>query len=121
MFVDANHNDETVTRQSRSGYIVFLNSLPIYWHFKKQTSCDTSTFGSKFVALDQSTEYTRGLCYKIIIIGIPVTEPSFVYDDNHSVLCNMTAPQSTLKKNPNAIAFHLEEKNVHETSGELHK
>ena len=52
-------------------------------------------------------EYTRGLRYKLKNFGILVTEPSFVYGDNQSVLCNMTAPQSTLKKNSNAIALHF--------------
>ena len=38
---------------------------------------------------------------------IPVTEPEFVYGDNQSVLCNTTAPQSTLKKRSNGIALHF--------------
>ena len=75
IFVDTDHDSENVTRRSRSGYIVFLNSAPIYWNPKKQTSCDTSTFGSEFVALKQSMEYTRGIFYKLRMFGIPVTEP----------------------------------------------
>ena len=51
VYVDADHDGETVTRRSRSRYIVFLNSAPIYWLSKKQTSCETSTFGSEFFAL----------------------------------------------------------------------
>ena len=38
---------------------------------------------------------------------IPVTEPEFVYGDNQPILCNTTAPQSTLKKKSNDIAFHF--------------
>ena len=37
--------EETVTKW----YIVFINSAPIYWLSKKQTSCETSTFGSDFL------------------------------------------------------------------------
>ena len=76
-FVDADHAGDNVTRRSRSGYIVFLNSAPIYWHSKKQALCETSTFGNNFLALKQSTEYTRELCYNLRIFGVPVTEPSF--------------------------------------------
>jgi hypothetical protein len=36
---------------------VFLNGAPIYWSYKKQSSCETSTFGSEFVAIKQATEY----------------------------------------------------------------
>ena len=107
VYVDADHAGEFVTRRSRTGYIVFLNSAPIYWLSKKQTSCETSTFRSEFVAMKQATEYTRGLRYKLRMFGIPVTEPAFVHGDNQSVLCNTTAPQSTLKTKSNAIAFHF--------------
>ena len=69
--------------------------------------CETSTFGSEFVAMKQATEYTRGLRYKLRMFGIPVTEPAFVHGDNQSILCNRTTPQSTLKKKSNAIAFRF--------------
>ena len=107
VFVDADHAGECLTRRSRTGFIVFLNNAPIYWLSKKQTSCETSTFGSEFVALKQACEYVKGLRYKLRMFGIPVTEPAFVFGDNKSVLCNTTMPGSTLKKKSNAIAFHF--------------
>ena len=36
VYVDADHAGETLTRRSRSGYIVFLNSAPIYWLSKSK-------------------------------------------------------------------------------------
>ncbi len=61
VFVDADHADDLLTRLSRTGFIVILNGAPIYWSSKKQTSCETSTFGSEFVDMKQATEYIRGL------------------------------------------------------------
>ena len=107
VFVDADHAGETVTRRSRTGFIVFLNGAPIYWSSKRQNSVETSTFGSEFVAMKQATEYVRGLRYKLRMMGIKVDEPAFVFGDNKSVLCNTTAPESTLKKKSNAIAYHF--------------
>ncbi len=107
VFVDADHAGDLITRGSRTGFIVFLNGAPIYWSSKKQTSCETSTFGSEFVAMKQATEYIRGLRYKLRMMGITVDEPAFVFGDNQSVLANTTAPGSTLKKKPNAIAYHF--------------
>ena len=86
---------------------MFLNNAPLYWSSKKQTSCETSTFGSEFVAMKQATEYVRGLGYKLRMMGIKVDEPAFVFGDNQSVLCDTTAPASTLKKKSNAIAYHF--------------
>jgi hypothetical protein len=105
--VDADHAGDLLTRGSRSGFIVFLYGASIYWSSKKQTSCETSTFGSEFVAMKQATEYIRGLRYKLRMMGITVDEPSFVLGDNQSVLANTTSPGSTLKKKSNAIAYHF--------------
>ena len=106
-FVDADHAGETLTRRSRTGYIVLLNSAPIYWFSKKNASVETSTFGSEFMAMKQATEYLRGLRYKLRMFGIPVDGPAFVYGDNQSVLVNSSMPASTLKKKSQAIAFHF--------------
>jgi hypothetical protein len=56
VYVDSNHAGDSVTRGSQTGFVVFLNGAPIYWSSKKQISCETSTFGSKFVAMKQATE-----------------------------------------------------------------
>jgi len=107
VYVDSDHAGDLVTRRSRTGFIVFLNNAPIYWSSKKQGSCETSTFGSEFVAMKQATEYVRGLRFKLRMMGITVNEPAFVFGDNQSVLANTTAPASTLKKKSNAIAYHF--------------
>jgi hypothetical protein len=86
---------------------MFLNGAPIYWSSKKQTSCETSTFGSEFVAMKQATEYIRGLRYKLRKMGVMVDEPAYVFGDNQSVLANTNAPGSTLKKKSNTIGYHF--------------
>ena len=40
-------------------------------------------------------------------MGIPVTEPTFVYGDNQSVLANTSNPDSQLKKKSLSIAYHF--------------
>ncbi len=107
VFVDADHAGDLITRHSQTGFIVFLNGAPIYWSSKKQTSCETSTFGSKFVAMKQATEYIRRLRYKLQMMGITVDKPAYVFGDNQLVLANTTAPGSTSKKKSNAIAYHF--------------
>ena len=106
-YVDADHATDTTTRKSRSGFLVFLNNAPIYWMSKKQTSVETSSFGSEFCAMKQCTEYVRGLRYKLRMMGIPCEEPTFIYGDNQSVLFNTSIPESTLKKKSQSIAYHF--------------
>jgi hypothetical protein len=106
-FVDADHAGDTITRRSRTGFFVFLNSAPIYWMSKKQSSVETSSFGSEFTVMKQCTEYLRGLRYKLRMMGIPCEGPAYVYGDNQSVLANTTIPDSTLKKKSQSIAYHF--------------
>ena len=105
--VDADHASDTVTRRSRTGFLVYLNCALIYWLSKKQTSCESSSFGSEFVAMKQCCEYIRGLRYKLRMMGIPVVGPTYIFGDNQSVLANTTIPDSTLKKKSQSIAYHF--------------
>ena len=51
-YVDADHASNTVTRRSRTGFLVYLNCAPIYWYSKKQSTIETSSFGSEFITRD---------------------------------------------------------------------
>ena len=55
--VDADHASDTVSRQSRTGFLIYLNCALVYWWSKKQTSVESSSFGSEFVAMKQCCEY----------------------------------------------------------------
>lgn len=44
MFVDASHASNVVTRQSRTGVLLYVNHAPIIWYLKKQNSVETSSF-----------------------------------------------------------------------------
>ena len=105
--VDADHATDTVSRRSRTGYLVFLNSSLVYWKSAKQTSVESSSFGSEFIAMKQCCEYLRGLRYKLRMMGIPVEGPAYIQGDNQSVLANTTIPDSTLKKKSQSIAYHF--------------
>ena len=50
-FVDADHASGKVTRRSQTGIIIFGNKAPLVMFSNFQTSVQTSTFGSEFLAL----------------------------------------------------------------------
>ena len=105
--VDADHASDTVTRRSRTGFFVYLNSSLVHWSSKKQTSVESSSFGSEFIAMKQCCECLRGLRHKLRMMGIPCEGPAYIYGDNQSVLANTTIPDSTLKKKNQSIAHHF--------------
>ena len=105
--VDADHASDTVTRRSRTGFMVWINCCLVHFMSKKQATVETSSFGSEFIAMKQCCEYLRGLRYKLRMMGIPVIGPCYIQGDNQSVLANTTNPGSTLKKKSQSIAYHF--------------
>jgi Fe-S-cluster containining protein len=107
MFVDASHAANVITRQSRTGVLIFVNRAPILWFSKKQSTIETSSFGSEFQALKVGMELLIGLRYKIRMMGVPLEGYAHVKVDNMSVVKNTSVPESQLKKKSNSIAYHF--------------
>ena len=106
LFVDSDHANDQCTRRSRTGYIIYLNMAPITWFSKKQSTIETSVFGAEFVAMKQGMETLRGLRYKLRMMGVSLSGPSYIYGDNMSVIHNTQRPESTLKKKSNSVCYH---------------
>ena len=79
---------------------------PIVWFSKKQATIKTSVFGAEFVAMKQGMECLRGLRYKLRMMGVAISGPSYIYGDNMSVIHNTQRPESMLKKKSNSICYH---------------
>jgi hypothetical protein len=106
MFVDSDHAGDKLARRSRTGFFIFLNSAPIQWMSKKQSTIETSVFGAEFVAMKQGMEALRGLRYKLRMMGVAINGPSYIYGDNMSVIHNTQRPESMLKKKSNSVCYH---------------
>ena len=48
-FVDSDHAGDKITRQPRTGYIIFLNNAPIAWLYKNQATIETSVSERNFL------------------------------------------------------------------------
>jgi hypothetical protein len=78
-FIDANHAGNLVTQWSQTGILLFVNKALVMWYSKQQNAVETSTFGSKFVAMQIGTEMIEALCYKLWIFGVPIDGPANVF------------------------------------------
>jgi hypothetical protein len=47
---------------------------------------ESSVFGAEFVEMKNDIATCRGLCYKLIMMGVALSAPTFVYGDNMSVV-----------------------------------
>lgn len=111
-FVDSDHAGDRITRRSQTGILLYCNSAPIIWYSKRQATCETSTFGSEFVALRIATELIISMRYKLRMFGIPIMGEANVFCDNEAVYKNSTFAESTLKKKHNSICYHRVRENV---------
>ena len=106
MWFDSDHSGDKVTRRSRTGYFIFLNTALINWLSKKQATIEVSVFEAEFVAMKTGVEELRGTRYKLRMMVVPLTGPTYVYCNNMSVIYNTSEPESTLKKKSNSICYH---------------
>ena len=106
MMCNSDHTREKITRCSSTGFFILCNLALIDWVSKKHATIETSVFGAEFVAMKHDIEKLRGLRYKLRMMGIPLTGPSFIYDVNESHVTNLTKLELTLKKKCNSICYH---------------
>ena len=56
------------------------------WLFKKQATLENSVFGAEFIVMKQGMEAVCGIQYKLWMMGVRISGPTFVYVDNMSVI-----------------------------------
>jgi hypothetical protein len=108
---DSDHAGCKSTRRSRTGILIFCNLALIQWISKRQPTIETSVFGTEFVTMKHGIKALRGLHYKLRMMGVPLTGPSFIYGDNKSQVTSSSVPESTLKKKSHSICYHA----IHES------
>ena len=55
-FIDSDHTGDKITRRSHIGILLYINSTPISWYSKKQTTVESATYGSESIALRLTSE-----------------------------------------------------------------
>ena len=106
LYVDSDHAGEKRTRRSRLGFFVFTNTALVQWFSKQQATIETSVFGAEFVAMKIGMESLRGQRYKLRMMGVGISGPSYIYGDNMLVIHNTQRPESMPKKKSNSICYH---------------
>ena len=86
--------------------IFFLNNTPVKWYSKRQSTVESSTYGSEMVAGRITVELAIEMRYKLRELGVPIIGSCLLFGDNASMITNVTVPASQLKKKHNAIGYH---------------
>ena len=56
--------------------------------------------------MKQGIDALRGLRYKLRMIGIPISSPSYIHGDNMSVLHNTSRQESIIRKKSDSFCYH---------------
>ena len=111
-FVDANLYHDLVSGKSVTGILHFFNKTPIDWFSKLQSTVETATFGSEYVAARTCTEQIIDLRMTLRYLGVPVEGPSYMLGDNKTVVDTAAHPQSSAYRTRIFSYFILVIKNI---------
>ena len=105
-YVDANLYHDIISGRSVTGILHFFNQTPIDWFSKLQSTVETATYGSEYVAARTCTEQIIDLRITLRYLGVPLAGKSMMFGDNQSVVNSSMQPHSKLHKRHNALAYH---------------
>jgi hypothetical protein len=105
-YVDANLYHDMVTGRSVTGILHLINQTPFDFFSKKQDTVETATYGSEFVAARTCTEQIIEIRALLRYLGVPVTEHTYMFGDNKSVVDSSMKPDAKLNKRHVMLSFH---------------
>lgn len=105
-YVDANLYHDALTGRSLTACLHFVNATPIDWYSKKQSTVETATYSSEFVAARTCVEQIIDLRTTLRYLGVPIEDSSYMFGDNESVVNSATNLYAKLHKRHTALAFH---------------
>ena len=106
IWVDADHAHDKVTCRSVTGVVVMLNNVIVKTFSKRQTTVESSTYGSEIIAARIATDMAVEIRHMLHMLGVPIDGSALMLGDNKSVVLNTTIPSSALKKKHQMIAYH---------------
>ena len=105
-YVDANLMHDVITGRSVTGILHLVNKTPIDWYTKKQSTVETATYGSEYVAAHTCVEQVIDLRNTLRYLGVPVRDRSIMFGDNESVVNSSMQVHAKLHKRHTMLSFH---------------
>lgn len=105
-YVDANLYHDLISGRSVTGDLQIWNKTIIDAYSKLQSTVETATFGSEYVATRTSAERILDLRNTARYLGVKVEGPTMVFGDNESVVNTASMPDSRLTKRHIALSYH---------------
>jgi hypothetical protein len=119
--------EDPATARSQTGFIVYVNGIPISWASKLQTEIALSTMEAEYVALSTATRDVLSLRNQLeemmnalkIQRNYKFTAHSQVFEDNAGALALATSPMLTPRSKHYATKYHFFKVHTKEQGGML--
>ena len=105
-YVDANLHHDLATGKAVTAALHFLNQTPIDAYTKRQSTVETATYGSEFVAARTAVDQIIDIRTTLRYLGVPIRGKSYMFGDNRSVVTSSTIPNSTISKRHYLASYH---------------
>ena len=105
-YVDANLHHDLATGKAVTAALHFLNQTPIDAYTKRQSTVETATYGSEFVAARTAVDQIIDIHTTLRYLGVPIRDKSYMFGDNRSVVTSSTIPNSTISKRHHLAFYH---------------
>ena len=105
-YVDANLHHDLATGKAVTAALHFLNQTPIDAYTKRQSTVETATYGSEFVAARTAVDQIIDIRTTLRYLGVPIRDKSYMFGDNKSVITSSTIPNSTISKRHHLASYH---------------
>jgi hypothetical protein len=105
-YVDANLYHDLLSGKAVTGILHFVNQTPMDWFSKKQSTVETATYGSEFVAARTCVEQIMEIRHTLRYLGVPIRSKSYMFGDNQSVVNSSMHPHAKLHKRHTMLSFH---------------
>ena len=105
-YVDANLHHDLATGKAVTAALHFLNQTLIDAYTKRQSTVETATYGSEFVAARTAVDQIIDIRTTLRYLGVPIRDKSYMFGDNRSVVTSSTIPNSTISKRHHLASYH---------------
>ena len=105
-YVDANLHHDLATGKAVTAALHFLNQTPIDAYTKRQSTVETATYASDFVAARIAVDQIIDIRTTLRYLGVPIRDKSYMFGDNRSVVTSPTIPNSTISKRHHLASYH---------------
>jgi hypothetical protein len=98
---------DVLSGKAVTGVVHFYNKTPVAWYCKKQSTTESATYGSEFLAcrtcFEQIIDHHQYLRY----LEAPVYKTDYAWGDNDAMINSATIPDAKLHKRHNILSFYF--------------